>query len=531
MESARGEGREQARSSVRALVKAKAEALKEARPDIVLGLLVGSALAPLAGTLGPGGPAVATAFAQVIGGVGGNLLSNLVGDAITKGWHGKGDEGATADAIATRVTAALSRRDATARQLSAEVIKVLQELGCIQAALEASDQGLREHVTASLRQLAEGDREILSVLQRVDRQQRRQTAGIEEAVDRLRALTWSAPEPQPPQLVPVFLAAGGAAIPGATLQDEVPLARRWRAGEEGWAGDRRYLLLDDGDDLLRDGRDASGERIQRQALARQTIPAPRAGEGYAWLRQAGQDLTRERELLARVRDAAGNATSPGNAGGTGKPGVPGGRTDPGLAGLPKVRHYEAAGGVATLAVSWPAEKDGLPCRTARARFTPGRLDPWRVSLLLAGLRSLTFPLDRLHRLGLSHRVLTPDATVVTANGQFVLRDLGLAATGFRPGEGPAGYQAPEQAFGARGGRPGPAIDVYQLAAMAYHLITGRVPAGTTTLPPPLHPALPETTSDMIAAALAASPASRPRLHELRASLQFPRRSRSKPSAS
>jgi serine/threonine protein kinase len=179
--------------------------------------------------------------------------------------------------------------------------------------------------------------------------------------------------------------------------------------------------------------------------------------------------------------------------------------------------------VITLALTWPAERDGRPGETVRARFPPGTLDAWRVSLLLAGLRGLALALQRLHRLGASHRDLTPDAIVVVGNDRFALRDLGLAATGFRPGEGPADYQAPEQAFGTRMPRPGPATDAYQLAAIAYHLITGRVPVTSGRIPPPLHPGLAETASDMIAAVLASGPASRPPIQEFRAALQPQRR--------
>jgi serine/threonine protein kinase len=161
----------------------------------------------------------------------------------------------------------------------------------------------------------------------------------------------------------------------------------------------------------------------------------------------------------------------------------------------------------------------VPCETLRTRFPPGSPDAWRISLLLAGFRGAVLLLQRLHRLGASHRNLNPESIVVDATGRFTLRDLGLAVVSFRPGEGPAGFQAPEQLFGARMPRPGPATDVYQLAAIAYHVITGRAPGRGT--PPARHPALPEPVTDVITAALAASPADRPGTRELHAALQAP----------
>ena len=317
-----------------------------------------------------------------------------------------------------------------------------------------------------------------------------------------------ADSPAPPATQPaaaVFLTGTGASPRG-----EAPLEARWRAGQEGWLGERRYLLLQDKDGLLREERDPGGERIRRQALARQTDPAPAAGHAYVWLRQADHDLTRERDLLARALPAP-----------AGTRGRQGGRP---VDGLPGIAHYDAAAGAVLLALSWPAERDGPPCRTVRAWFTPGALDGWRLSLLLAGLRSLTYPLERLHRLGVSHRNLAPEAVIVIGKGEFALRDLGLAATGYRPGEGPASYQAPEQALGARMTRPGQATDVYQLAAIAYHLITGRVPGRSA--PPARHPALPDSVTDAISDVLAPGLADRPGLTEFRAALRPPPKSRS-----
>ena len=154
------------------------------------------------------------------------------------------------------------------------------------------------------------------------------------------------------------------------------------------------------------------------------------------------------------------------------------------------------------------------------RFPPGSLDAWQVSLLRAGIRGFLTTLERLHRAGASHRNLSPESISVSSNGRLALRDLGLAAVAFRPGEGPASYQAPEQTFGTRLPRPGPATDVYQLAAITYHLVTGRIPGRNA--PPVRHAGLPNAVTDIISAALATSPADRPETRDLRLALNAPK---------
>jgi hypothetical protein len=295
-----------------------------------------------------------------------------------------------------------------------------------------------------------------------------------------------ASRPTPP-VAAVLLTGTRAEPPG-----EDALDTRWRAGEEGWLGDRRYVLQDDKSSLLRAGRDSGGQ-VRRQALARQTDPESEAGHKYVWLRQGGRVLTRERDLLIRARP------------------VP---------GLPKVVHHESVAGLVTLALSWPAEKQGPPCGTAQAKFGPRALNDWQVHLLLAGLASLISPLEELHRLRTSHRSLAPDTIIDVGNKKFALRDMGLAATGYQAGEGPESYQAPEQAYGARMAKPGPATDVYQLAAIAYHLIAGRLPSGRN--PPPVrHEGLADPVTDLISAALAEDPAARPQLRQFGVVLRSP----------
>ena len=294
--------------------------------------------------------------------------------------------------------------------------------------------------------------------------------------------------PRPAPLVAAILLTGARPAPHGPSEP----GPRWQAGEEAWLGGRGYVLQHDKSGLLGTDRDHDG-LVRRQAFARQTDPEPEPGQRYVWLRQGGKVLTRERELLGQARP------------------VP---------GLPTVAHYEAAAGRVTLALRWPGERDAAWCETVQAKFAPGKLNEWQVHLLLSGLASLTRPLGELHRLGTAHRNLTPDAIIDTGGRKFALRDAGLAAAGYQAGEGPESYQAPEQAYGARLGKPGPATDVYQLAAVAYHLISGRLASGPN--PPPVrHAGLAGPVTDIIGAAFAPDPADRPYLRDIGAVLRSP----------
>jgi hypothetical protein len=97
---------------------------------------------------------------------------------------------------------------------------------------------------------------------------------------------------------------------------------------------------------------------------------------------------------------------------------------------------------------------------------------------------------------------------------LVLRDLGLAGCRALPGEGPFGYQAPEQ-LRRTWDRPGPPTDVFQLAALAYHLLGGQRPATNNPLPLRHYRGdLPEQVGKAVDAALSADPSARPRSAEL-----------------
>ncbi|WP_069805022.1 trypsin-like peptidase domain-containing protein [Thermogemmatispora onikobensis] len=158
------------------------------------------------------------------------------------------------------------------------------------------------------------------------------------------------------------------------------------------------------------------------------------------------------------------------------------------------------------------------------RYPPGRpvsryfpeqdqpADLFRARELLRALPPFCSQLAALHRLGAAHRYLCGDSLIMEPrrHGPPVLRlrDLGLATRPACAGEGPRGYAAPEQLY-ARYSIPG--TDLYQLGALLYHLLTGKLPgsfmyglAPPSSLQPELAPAL----DSVIMRALAREPAQR-----------------------
>ena len=107
----------------------------------------------------------------------------------------------------------------------------------------------------------------------------------------------------------------------------------------------------------------------------------------------------------------------------------------------------------------------------------GCLDPGEVVTIAVPLaRALAVA----HAQGLVHGDVSPANVLFTADGMPLLADLGVARVA---GEGPAAvdgtaeFLAPEV---AAGGEPGPAADVWALAALCHHLLAGTPPhAGAT----------------------------------------------------
>lgn len=137
-------------------------------------------------------------------------------------------------------------------------------------------------------------------------------------------------------------------------------------------------------------------------------------------------------------------------------------------------------------------------------------------------------LQALHQHGIAHRDVSPNNIIV--GKQVKLIDLGLAVRSSRQayraeGEGTVGYRAPEQTAARDSlSLPGPASDVYGLAAVLYHVLTATppplpLPGRSFPRPSQVNPALPRALDDILTAALALAPKERPPIgqfvHQLR----------------
>jgi|GEM_PF-2678347 len=479
--------------------------LQRYRATGVLALLSAAALAPVALSGGS-----AASLVGVVGNIGGGVLSAAIDRALGR-WHvlhkKSAEPEALRDELATELRTMLERGDSAANDLRRELTDLLMRIGGVEAAVQAAGEELRGHLLACFGELAAQQSEALRKLgviadqqRRQGRQQRDQTALIEEMLDRQRMLgrilaegrlslqpDRSAQSGAPSVITPIAVPQAGPALSGFT----------WGGGAEVAIGDCVYLLYSD---FAQERFSADHSVLLRQARGVRLVPAGSPGNEYIWLRQAEvrrwnpaaraevEALTAEGGLLAE------RAT---------------------IRGLPRVIQRMTDAHTAALALSWPASRStGGPCGTVqnalRTSATP--LDSWRTFRLLTGLAGLCGSLALLHDSGLSHRYLTPSSIIVLDDGRLVLRDLGLAARDPHPGEGPADYQAPEQ----RGrGQPGPATDVYQMAAVAYHLLAGHPPH--PRMPLPLRsqaPAVPGWAAAVADAALASHPGDRPGIGSL-----------------
>ena len=504
-----------ARAGVAHAVAAEPGRLRRCSAPVLLAFTSAAALAPLLVAGGPG--LVMAALAGVAGNVGSGMLSNVLDRAIARlGGEkpGPADTDAIRDDLAGELRSVLQRQDASARDLSAGLFDLLLRIGGVEAAIDAAADDISDNVLVCFRQLAGQQDEALSKLQAIEAGQRRQERRqrdhgrqIEEMNDRLRLVMGlladrlSAPGSPAASLTgsPGFIQlVGPAAGPALGISG-------WQGGAEIMIGDRVYLLHDE---FLEERSSADHSVLYRQARGLRLVPRGGRDDEYAWLRQAhvpsarsqpgpGQPspaaraalaaLRGERDLLARLRS---------------------------VRGLPRVTQLVADGRTATLVLGWPATRSGAPCDTLSTRLDGGPMDSWRMSRLFTGLASLCRALAALHEGGFAHRLLAPSGIIVLDGGRLVLRDAGLAARGPEPGEGPADYQAPEQRVGSRG-RPGPATDCYQLAAVTYHLVAGHPPHPRVPLPLLAQaPGVPERVSAALGAALTSDPAQRPGLPAL-----------------
>ena len=294
-------------------------------------------------------------------------------------------------------------------------------------------------------------------------------------------------------------AAGAAILP---VRDSVAEPAGWSPGTDVTVRDHVYLLQEhylaeypslDGSVLCREARALRLRERPRRPERR----SPRSGHRseYAWLRQVvvREDNVSARNAVGALREERRLLESLG--------GVP---------GLPRVLKADAE--TTTLALTWPASKStGGPCPALDTRMTPdgGGIGPARMYGLFTGLADLCGTLAKLHEHGVAHRRLTPSVIVMLDGPGLVLRDLGLAARAPEAAEGPPEYQAPEQRW-RHETPPGPHTDVYLLAAVVHHLLTGRPPASRAPAPVGGQVSdLPESIGHVLDAALASAPAERP----------------------
>jgi eukaryotic-like serine/threonine-protein kinase len=155
----------------------------------------------------------------------------------------------------------------------------------------------------------------------------------------------------------------------------------------------------------------------------------------------------------------------------------------------------------------------------------GPLGPHRVGTMATEIGEA---LDHAHDQGVVHRDVKPGNVLLRNDGVSKLVDLGIATAAdgtriTRSGTvlGTAAYMAPEQ---LEGREPGPAVDIYALAAVCFEALAGRKPRdGTTPLqiahsiasepPPDLRehwPAAPPAVAELLARGMARDPEERPR---------------------
>ena len=168
----------------------------------------------------------------------------------------------------------------------------------------------------------------------------------------------------------------------------------------------------------------------------------------------------------------------------------------------------------------------LPGGSLEERLTPGQPLPDDETWRIAG--ELAAGLAHAHQRGLVHRDLKPSNVLFDAEGRAKIADFGIARLGEPSGLtqlgtvlGTATIISPEQAAGLPAT---PASDVYAFGVILYRLLTGRLPFEADDalalatmhrdVPPPplagLRPDAPATLESIAMAALAKSPADRPR---------------------
>ncbi|MEV6228067.1 SEFIR domain-containing protein [Saccharopolyspora shandongensis] len=192
-------------------------------------------------------------------------------------------------------------------------------------------------------------------------------------------------------------------------------------------------------------------------------------------------------------------------------------------GLPRPLELVDVDRMRTLVLSWPRRDTTPESFHTLADYIPEpgeQLDSTYLWRMLDALAGLCDTLQVLHQRQDAHRELTPEAIVRIDEEHLALRDVGAACRPDLPGAGDPAYQAPEQTIRRRG-KLGPWTDVFQLAAVAYHLLSGRRPEVGASLPiQALCPGVPDRQATAIDAALSTVPDQRPVVADLAAALRM-----------
>lgn len=237
--------------------------------------------------------------------------------------------------------------------------------------------------------------------------------------------------------------AVGAVVPGASPESGQP----WEGGAEYRLGGAAYLL-----------HDGAAERPSRDRSWRwREATADRVEPGHCRVRlrqiQVQRPVVAAEECLSGLRAQADLLAS----------------LD-GRAGLPRLIDVQVQGRCVTVVTAHPP---GLPWAQV---FGPGQvpLDRLTAAAAVGAAGNVCAALEVLHERGCVHLRLHPSALFVDRGQRCFLRDVGLAAMPAPPAEDQAVYLAPEQARAFC--TVDPRTDLYQLAAVVYHTLTGHGPS-------------------------------------------------------
>jgi serine/threonine protein kinase len=150
--------------------------------------------------------------------------------------------------------------------------------------------------------------------------------------------------------------------------------------------------------------------------------------------------------------------------------------------------------------------------TLRSRMKPGR--PWSVAEAAPVLDAIAQALSYIHEQGILHLDLKPENVLCTKDGTVKITDFGLAAPHLDArmlselglAQGTVDYCSPEQRHGLPMDQRS---DVFSLAAVAYELLTGRLPGRVYHPASRYNRALPRKVDEVLRRGLARRPEQRP----------------------